>query len=41
LKFSLQDLLDKADKHLYEEKKKKNMKNKPAKNKIIIKKILL
>jgi two-component system cell cycle response regulator len=41
LKFSLQDLLDKADKHLYEEKKKKNMKNKPANNKIIINKILL
>lgn len=41
LKFSLQDLLDKADKHLYEEKKKRYLKNKPAKNKILIKKILL
>ena len=41
LKFSLQDLLDKTDRHLYEEKKKKNMKNKSAQNKIIIKKILL
>jgi diguanylate cyclase (GGDEF) domain len=41
LKFSLQDLLDKADKHLYEEKKKRHLKNKPAKNKILIKKILL
>ncbi|MGA2525035.1 MAG: GGDEF domain-containing response regulator [Smithellaceae bacterium] len=41
LKFSLQDLLDKADKHLYEEKKKRHLKNKPAKNKIFIKKILL
>lgn len=41
LKFSLQDLLDKADKHLYEEKKKRRLKNKPAKSKILIKKILL
>jgi diguanylate cyclase (GGDEF)-like protein len=41
LKFSLQDLLDKADKHLYEEKKKRHLKNKLAKNKILIKKILL
>lgn len=41
LKFSLQDLLDKADKHLYEEKKKRHLKNKPAKSKILIKKILL
>jgi diguanylate cyclase (GGDEF)-like protein len=41
LKFSLQDLLDKADKHLYEEKKKRPLKNKSAKNKIFIKKILL
>ena len=41
LKFSLQDLLDKADKHLYKEKKKRHLKNKPAKNKILIKKILL
>jgi len=41
LKFSLQDLLDKADKHLYEEKKKRHLKNKPAKNKNLIKKILL
>ena len=40
LKFSLQDLLDKADKHLYEEKKKRRLKNKPAKSKILIKKIL-
>jgi diguanylate cyclase (GGDEF)-like protein len=41
LKFSLQDLLDKADKHLYEEKKKRSLKNKPTKNKIFIKNILL
>jgi len=41
LKFSLQDLLDKADKHLYKEKKKRHLKNKPVKNKILIKKILL
>jgi two-component system cell cycle response regulator len=41
LKFSLQDLLDKADKHLYEEKKKRRLKNAPAKSKILTKKILL
>jgi diguanylate cyclase (GGDEF)-like protein len=40
LKFSLQDLLDKADKHLYEEKKKRRLKNKPAKSNVLIKKIL-